>query len=165
MNISDLFRNASTSTAKTASASPETPSAAPNNSALHAAMQSTLAEAQNERQKIANELAARAPTTPRDELEKVAAELMSANDARHIKLANDMGRAFGDGFLERIAAYEAVAEKTAGAQGLTPQEEQLLYDQFTGDWTQAVHTKTAEHYLHGHELVDQVAAALNAQKA
>ena len=36
------------------------------------------------------------------ELEKLAAELMDASAAKNIKLAQAMGRAFGDGLLERI---------------------------------------------------------------
>lgn len=155
MKIQDLF--ATTSPAPTTKTAEEAPTQE-SPSLLQSAVQATLAAAASEQTKLAAQQAA-AKATPASDLEKLAAELMDASAAKNIKLAQAMGRAFGDGLLERIAQHEQMAEKIAAANAspeISRDEEAALYNQFTNEWTQALHTKTAEHYLHGQELISQL---------
>lgn len=156
MNIHQLFAN-TTPSAPTTKTAQEEPPASPN-SAVQASMQSTLAAAASEQTKLAAQQAV-PRATPGTDLEKLAEELAQASAQRNIKLAQEMGRAFGDGMLERIAAYERTAEKLAAAreEGLSPEEQEAAYNHFLPMWTEAMHTKTAEHYLHGQQLVAQLA--------
>ncbi len=155
MKIQDLF--ATTSPTPTTKIAEETPPQE-STSLLETAVQSTLAAVASEQTKLAAQRAA-AKATPASDLEKLAAELVEASATQNLKLSQAMGRAFGDGLLERIAQHEQMAAKLASANTgpeLSREEEAALYNQFTQEWTQALHTKTAEHYLHGQNLIAQL---------
>lgn len=61
--------------------------------------------------------ASAAPSTPVQDLEKVAAQVLEQDNARLQKEAHAYGVTVADGFMARMAEYNAASEKIANATG------------------------------------------------
>lgn len=61
--------------------------------------------------------ASAAPSTPVQDLEKVAAQVLEQDNARLQKEAHAYGVTVADGFMARMAEYNAASEKVASATG------------------------------------------------
>lgn len=129
MKLGDIVRSAKTEdTQKTASAAP-TPASitTPSQDLLKQALDEALRSAPSEKQ-------AAAPVhTPTAQLEKVAAELVEAEQEALVKQAKLVGAAQCDGFMERLAQYDAAAAHVAGTAGTKTAGENDSFEKFAAE--------------------------------